>query len=601
MKTKSILTLTLLLAVVLAGCAGPAGPVEPAGPVATGQPTMTPALLPAPTETVASTEPLPAASEPPAGAPMPISSEEVVKALSDKLAIDPDQITVVSIEPVNWPNSCLGINTKEMMCLDVITPGYRIVVDVDGQQTTVHTNADLSVAYVADAEEPAGAAPDDTVVGWQSPTEPCTEGKISAQWVRFGPCGSQLGQTAPLPAQRAAELAYFAALFTSYNGQTAAGAVSLVGSGPARAEVADSRALAEWAAAVVSEAASGQAKPRVGLAMTWRRAGGIAGFCDELAVYSGGQAPATSCKTSPPSDLAARWLSSPQLDQLFGWLDSLAAFQYGQKDPAVADAMSVDLSFNGAGTTAASDADQQAMLAYAGNLFTFGALATDTRYVQADVDLPMVTGPGSQFPPIGEVSSGQAAFVTGVSQDGRWWRVLCPDDTVGDCWLAGDRVTPQVVAPAASAPISYDPPDIYATVIRQVYTVDHTFGRPPNFPVIYLVRRTDDSVGASGSSANSQTLAPADQARISALLADLPAQFIWVDAAADAPRAANGAVADRGAIITVGAITPQDDGTLQVPASIYIANLAAGGQTYVLANTEGGWQITGNTGSRWVS
>ena len=91
--------------------------------------------------------------------------------------------------------------------------------------------------------------------------------------------------------------------------------------------------------------------------------------------------------------------------------------------------------------TTALDADQQAMLTYAGNVFTFGALATDTRYLQVNHDVPMVTGPGTQFPQIGALPGGQTIFVTGVSQDGRWWRVLCPDDTVGDCWLAGDQVT----------------------------------------------------------------------------------------------------------------------------------------------------------------
>ena len=144
-----------------------------------------------------------------------MATDEVVKILADKLLVDPAQLTVVSMEPVDWPNSCLGVNTMEIMCLEVITPGYRIVVEVDGEQITVHTNQDLSVVYRADEEQPAGAAADDVVVGWQSAGEPCTAGEISAAWVRFGPCGSQLGQTAQLPPQRAAELAYFAALFSS--------------------------------------------------------------------------------------------------------------------------------------------------------------------------------------------------------------------------------------------------------------------------------------------------------------------------------------------------------------------------------------------------
>ena len=60
-------------------------------------------------------------------------------------------------------------------------------------------------------------------------------------------------------------------------------------------------------------------------------------------------------------------------------------------------------------------------------------------------------------------------------------------------------------------------------------------------------------------------------------------------------------VAGRGAIIQVGAITPQADGTLNVPGSIFISPLAAGGQTYVLQAVDGAWQITGKTGPIWIS
>ncbi|MCB0248474.1 MAG: hypothetical protein KDI07_07830 [Anaerolineae bacterium] len=599
MNVRTGIVLLLLTGIVLAGCAGPAGPAQPTSTV--DQPTMTPAPLATPTDATVPTEPPPAASEPPTGVPATMTTEQVVKVLSGKLAVDPTQMTLVSMEPVNWPDSCLGVNTMEIMCAEVITPGYRIVVEVDGLQTTVHTNEDLSVALIADVEQPAGAVAEDVIVSWQAPGEPCIAGQISAEWINFGPCGSPPTQTAPLPQPRAAELAYYTMLYASYDAETPSGMVSLKGDGPARAEAADQRSLAAWAGEVVADAAGGQADPLNGLAMIWRREGGIAGFCDGLSVYAGGHAPAVTCQTSPASDLGARWLSSPQLGQVFGWIDALASFQYSQKDPATADAMTLDLSFNGTGQSTALQVEQQAMLDYAGQLFTFGALATPTRFVQADADTPMVTGPGPQFEQIGEVFGGQMAFVTGVSQDGRWWRVICADDTVGDCWLAGDQVTPQVATPSSATPASYDPGDIYQRVVRQVYTVDHTYGQPPNFPVVYLVRRTDDSVGASGSPANGQAIAPADQERISAALSDLPARFIWVDKADDVPRDPNGAVADGGAIITVGNITAQPDGTLHVPASIYIAMLAAGGQTYVLENFPEGWQITGTSGPAWIS
>ena len=140
--------------------------------------------------------------------------------------------------------------------------------------------------------------------------------------------------------------------------------------------------------------------------------------------------------------------------------------------------------------------------------------------------------------------------------------------------------------PAAEPAPTIDEVEVYAAVIRQVYTVDHTFGEPPNFPNIYLL----DTHVADEATADA----------IVAALADLPAQFTWVTSADEAPRDAHDIVID-GAVINFGPIQPQDDGTLHVDAGIYFAPLGAGGQTYVLENVDGVWTIIGDTGVRWMS
>jgi hypothetical protein len=147
----------------------------------------------------------------------------------------------------------------------------------------------------------------------------------------------------------------------------------------------------------------------------------------------------------------------------------------------------------------------------------------------------------------------------------------------------------------------WDPAEIYALVVRQLYTVDHTFGQAPLFPVVYLLRQTDDSVSASGAPSNSQTIFPGDQQRIVSLLADLPADFVWVDSRDDVPLDSVGVVAENGAMITLGNISQQPDGALYTPASIYIGSLAAGGQTYVLEAVDGVWRISGVSGPIWIS
>ncbi|MFC2038730.1 hypothetical protein ACFLUG_03055, partial [Chloroflexota bacterium] len=57
-----------------------------------------------------------------------------------------------------------------------------------------------------------------------------------------------------------------------------------------------------------------------------------------------------------------------------------------------------------------------------------------------------------------------------------------------------------------------------------------------------------------------------------------------------------------GAIITLGNIYLQVDASVQVLSSIYIANLAAGGSTYILEQIDdGSWQIAGRVGPMWMS
>jgi hypothetical protein len=59
----------------------------------------------------------------------------------------------------------------------------------------------------------------------------------------------------------------------------------------------------------------------------------------------------------------------------------------------------------------------------------------------------MYDGPGETNTEIGVVAGGMTAAVTGVSADGLWWRVICPDGTEGDCWISAD---PQLTQPTTA-------------------------------------------------------------------------------------------------------------------------------------------------------
>jgi hypothetical protein len=144
---------------------------------------------------------------------------------------------------------------------------------------------------------------------------------------------------------------------------------------------------------------------------------------------------------------------------------------------------------------------------------------------------------------------------------------------------------------------------IYAAVVRQLYTVDHTFGEPPNFPIVYLVRATDDGVGdPDAPQTNSNLVLSSVQVAITAALDDLPAEFVWVENFNDVPLdSITGVVEGNGAIITLGNVHFQEDGSALVSASIYFANLGAGGLTYIVESIDGVWQVVGDTGVRWMA
>lgn len=147
--------------------------------------------------------------------------------------------------------------------------------------------------------------------------------------------------------------------------------------------------------------------------------------------------------------------------------------------------------------------------------------------------------------------------------------------------------------------------EIYAVVARQLYTVDHTFGDiPPNWSMLYLITVTDDGVGDPNTLKNEPvTLEQAIQTGLATRLEDLPAKIVWIETRETAtldPQ--TGAVENgQGAIITLGNIHPQEDGTLHVPASLYFASTGGTGKTYILTKIDGTWQITGTTGVEWIS
>lgn len=68
-----------------------------------------------------------------------------ISTVAQNLGVAVEQIKLVSTEAMEWPDGCLGIAAEGVSCAQVITPGFRIILDVAGKQVEYRTNQDGTV------------------------------------------------------------------------------------------------------------------------------------------------------------------------------------------------------------------------------------------------------------------------------------------------------------------------------------------------------------------------------------------------------------------------------------------------------------------------
>jgi hypothetical protein len=151
---------TVLLVAVLAACGAPSTP--PAFPTASAKPgtTRQPSVLPTPPPSVLPTMP-PSPIKPGGGLMTRPQAEEWKNApeaavnaaadLAQRLKVDIDTIKLVNAEQIDWPDACMGIQQPGIMCAQVITPGYKVILEANGQQYEYHTNESGSVVRLVGA------------------------------------------------------------------------------------------------------------------------------------------------------------------------------------------------------------------------------------------------------------------------------------------------------------------------------------------------------------------------------------------------------------------------------------------------------------------
>ncbi len=76
--------------------------------------------------------------------------------LASELGVNMNQVEVVLIDAVTWPDACLGKPDPAELCAAAETPGYRVTLLATGDTYVYHTNADGSSVRLA--EGPASTA-----------------------------------------------------------------------------------------------------------------------------------------------------------------------------------------------------------------------------------------------------------------------------------------------------------------------------------------------------------------------------------------------------------------------------------------------------------
>ncbi len=113
----------------------------------------------APTPTPTATEPTPMPTTTPVITPDPQSSNPVDAAkldLAKLLGIDISKISVLSQDAVDWPDSCLGVKQQGVYCAQMISPGFKIVLQSGGQTYEYHTNLSGSAVVRVPGPLPKG-------------------------------------------------------------------------------------------------------------------------------------------------------------------------------------------------------------------------------------------------------------------------------------------------------------------------------------------------------------------------------------------------------------------------------------------------------------
>ena len=319
---KKIFLLAVLFATILSACAPQVEPTrQPIFPVEDSN------MGPKPTRT-----PVPVKLTP--------AQSAAFAALSDITGLPADKMTLVSTEAVTWPDGCLGVQRMGMMCTQALVEGFKIVLEAEGKEYEFHTDQDGSAVVLATGDK--SGLLEDALIAQLAENLGLDRSDISvasSSDVEFG--DACLGVSMP-------EI-MCAQVIT-----------------PGKIIVLEANGVQyEYHAS-----GDGSRIQPATLSLTWKRDGGIAGFCDNMTIFLSGEVYTTTCKGDGRMGTFATLLSKEQRDQFAAWVKEFGQAELDASDPeGVADRMVVTLSFNGNGSGSLVPAGEDALFQWAQMLY----------------------------------------------------------------------------------------------------------------------------------------------------------------------------------------------------------------------------------------
>ena len=69
----------------------------------------------------------------------PAAALQARSLLAGQLGVPAEDIKIISVEEVEWADSCFGLGGAAEMCAAEMTPGWRVIFDANGQRYEVRS------------------------------------------------------------------------------------------------------------------------------------------------------------------------------------------------------------------------------------------------------------------------------------------------------------------------------------------------------------------------------------------------------------------------------------------------------------------------------